>query len=109
MRQAICDAIAAHQLLAFTYEGFERIVEPHRCGRNTAGHDALLAWLVRGYSESGAGPGWRTYLLTQMRLIRALEEPFASVRPGYNPAHGSMQVVYCQLPPGSAEPGAMGP
>lgn len=109
MRQAICDAIAAHQVLAFSYEGFERIVEPHRCGRNTAGHDALLAWLVRGYSESGAGPGWRTYLLTEMRLIRALEEPFASARPGYNPADESMQVVYCQLPPGSADPGAMRP
>jgi hypothetical protein len=43
MRQAICYAIAAHQLLAFRYEGFERNVEPHRCGHNTAGHDALLA------------------------------------------------------------------
>jgi hypothetical protein len=99
MRQVICDAIAAHRLLAFGYEGFERIVEPHRCGHNTAGHDALLAWLVRGYSDSGAGPGWRTYLLTEMRLTRALEETFASARPGYNPADGSMRLVYCQLPP----------
>jgi hypothetical protein len=109
MRQAICDAIAARRLLAFSYEGFERIVEPHRCGHNTAGHDALLAWLVRGYSESGAGAGWRTYLLTEMRLLRALEETFASARPGYNPADGSMPLVYCQLPPGSAQPGAPDP
>jgi hypothetical protein len=101
MRQVICDAIAARQLLAFGYEGFQRIVEPHRCGHNTAGHDALLAWLVRGYSESAAGPGWRTYLLTEMRFTRALEETFASARPGYNPTDGSMRLVYCQLPPGS--------
>jgi hypothetical protein len=102
MRQAICDAIAARRLLAFSYEGLERIVEPHRCGHNTAGHDALLAWLVRGYSESGAGPGWRTYLLTEMSDIRALSETFASARPGYNPNDGSMQLVYCQLPAGAA-------
>jgi hypothetical protein len=102
MRQAICNAIAAHRLLAFSYEGLERVVEPHRCGHNTAGHDALLAWLVRGYSESGAGPGWRTYLLVEMRDIRALQETFASARPGYNPNDGSMQLVYCQLPAGVA-------
>ena len=104
MRQTICDAIAARRLLAFSYEGFERIVEPHRCGHNTAGHDALLAWLVRGYSGSGAAPGWRTYLLSQMRILRALEETFVSPRPGYNPADGSMRLVYCELPPGSARP-----
>jgi hypothetical protein len=98
MRQAICDAIAAYRLLAFSYEGFERVVEPHRCGHNTAGHEALLAWLVRGYSESGEGPGWRTYLLTEMRHIRVLEETFAAARPGYKPTDGSMRLVYCQLP-----------
>jgi hypothetical protein len=101
MRQLICSAIAAHRLLAFTYEGRERIVEPHRCGHNTAGHDVLLAWLVRGYSESGAGPGWRTYLLTEMRLAGVLEETFLSARPGYDPADGSMPLIYCQLPPDS--------
>jgi hypothetical protein len=101
MRQAICRAITGRKLLAFSYEGFERVVEPHRCGHNTAGHDALLAWLIRGYSESGAGPGWRTYLLTGMGLVRVLEETFASARPGYNPEDGSMRLVYCQVPPGS--------
>lgn len=100
MRQAICSAIDAHQLLAFGYEGSERLVEPHLCGHNTAGHDALLAWFVRGYSESGAPPGWRTYLLAEMRDIRTIEETFASARPGYNPTDGSMQLVYCRLPPG---------
>ncbi len=100
--QAICGAIVSHRLLAFNYEGFERIVEPHRYGRNTAGHDALLAWLVRGHSESGAGAGWRAYLLVEMRDIRALDESFQSARPGYNPGDGSMQVVYCELTPGSA-------
>ena len=102
MRQAICNAIAAHRLLAFSYEGFERIVEPHRCGRNTADHDALLAWLVRGHSQSGSGTGWRTYLLSEMRYIRMLEETFASPRPGYDPGDGSMQLVYCELPSGTA-------
>jgi hypothetical protein len=34
--------------------------------------------------------------------IRALEETFASARPGYNPNDGSLQSVYCQLPAGAA-------
>jgi hypothetical protein len=102
MRQVICNAIAARRLLAFSYEGLERIVEPHRCGHNTAGHDVLLAWLVRGYSESGAGPGWRTYLLTEMSQVSALEETFTSARPGYDASDGSMRLVYCELPPDSA-------
>ena len=101
MRQVICSAIAAQQLLAFSYEGSERIVEPHLCGHNTAGHDALLAWFVRGHSESGPRQGWRTYLLTEMHSIRALKETFASARPGYNPTDGSMRLVYCRLLPGS--------
>jgi len=109
MDHAICRAIVARNLLAFSYEGLERVVEPHRCGHNTAGHDALLAWLVRGYSKSGTGPGWRTYLLTEMRLIRVLEETFESARPGYDPADRSMPVVYCQLPPVSADSGAARP
>jgi len=100
MRQTICGAIAAKQLLAFSYEGSERIVEPHLCGHNTAGHDALLAWFVRGYSESAAGPGWRTYLLTEMSKVRPVEETFAHAQAGYNPTDGSMRLVYCQLPPG---------
>ena len=99
-RSQICDAITARRVLAFSYEGLERVVEPHRCGHNTAGHDALLAWLLRGYSGSGTGPGWRTYLLSDIRNIRALEETFTSGRPGYNPAEVSMRLVYCQLPPG---------
>ena len=53
MRQVICSAIAAQQLLAFSYEGSERIVEPHLCGHNTAGHDALLAWFVADTPSQG--------------------------------------------------------
>lgn len=100
MHPVICSAIEAHRLLAFSYEGSERIVEPHLYGHNAAGHDALLAWFVRGYSESGAPPGWRTYLLNEMHNIRALEETFAAARPRYNPTDGSMRIVYCRLPPG---------
>jgi hypothetical protein len=97
-RRAICDAIGAKRVLVFQYDGYERVVEPHLCGQNTAGHDALLAWFVRGYSESRAEPGWRTYLLSQMRSVRQLEDTFQRARTGYNPTDGSMRIVYCQMP-----------
>ncbi|MBA3316484.1 MAG: hypothetical protein H0T50_00130 [Gemmatimonadales bacterium] len=98
MRHTVCAAIGARQLVAFSYEGFDRIVEPHLCGRNTAGHDALLAWFVRGHSESASRPGWRTYLLAEMSASRVLDERFRSARPGYDPPDGSMRLVYCRLP-----------
>ena len=104
MRHVICDAIAAKRLLIFEYDGYERVVEPHLCGHNTAGHDALLAWFVRGHSESAAGPGWRTYLLSQIRHVRPLEETFKRAREGYNPTDGSMRLVYCQVPRDAAGP-----
>ena len=102
MRQTICDAIAAKRLVVFQYDGCERVVEPRLCGQNTAGHDALLAWFVRGYSESKAGPGWRMYLLSEIQSIRQLDETFERARTGYNPTDGSMRIVYCQVPRNTA-------
>jgi hypothetical protein len=97
LRQVVCGAITAKQLLAFRYEGFERVVEPHLCGRNEAGHDVLQAWFVRGYSQSEARAGWRTYLLSEMHEVRALHDTFEQARNGFNPNGRSIRLVYCHL------------
>jgi hypothetical protein len=97
MNVTICDAIRASRLLRFVYEGYERIVEPHTYGVNTAGHEAVSGWLVGGWSTSATEPGWRMFLVDQMRDVAALAEPFASPRGGYNADDPHFVRIYCQL------------
>ncbi|MFL5576881.1 MAG: hypothetical protein ACJ79S_13020 [Gemmatimonadaceae bacterium] len=97
MNVVVCDAIRARRLLRFVYDGYERIVEPHLYGINTAGHEALSAYLVRGWSESEAAPGWRTYLISEMQGAAALAEGFAGEREGFNPDDSRMVRIYCRL------------
>ena len=97
MNVAICDAIRARRLLGLVYDGFERVVEPHGYGVNSAGREALSAWLVSGWSTSDPDPGWRMYLVPEMRDVAATAEPFDGARPGYNPEDSRMAQVYCRL------------
>jgi hypothetical protein len=97
MNVAICDAIRTRRLLRFVYDGYERVVEPHVYGVNSAGNEALSAWLVSGWSKSEPDPGWRMYLVTEMRDVTATAEAFGGARPGYNPDDSRMEQVYCRL------------
>ncbi len=97
MRDLICTAIAKRRLLTFRYQGFERVVEPHLLGETRAGHDVLLAWFLRGYSESEGGAGWRSYRLSEMGSICLLDETFDRSRPGYNLNEESMLQIHCKL------------
>ena len=98
----ICDAIAARKLLMFAYGDAVRVVEPHSFGVNSAGHEALSAWLRQGLSRSDPEGWWRTYLVTEMRDVQLLDETFAGARAGYNPSDERMAHVVCQLPAGTA-------
>jgi hypothetical protein len=97
MDQRICDAIRHRTRLRFIYEGYERIVEPHLYGINTASHEALSAWLVGGWSTSEPEPGWRNYLVREMHDLQVLSAAFDGPRPGFNPADDSFRQVYCRL------------
>ena len=97
MNVLICNAIWARRLIRFIYEGYERIVEPHIHGINTANHEALSAYLVGGWSASSPEPGWRNYLVREMHDIHVLATPFPGPRPGYNPEDPAIRQVYCRL------------
>ncbi|HEX6058039.1 MAG TPA: hypothetical protein VFZ11_03390 [Gemmatimonadaceae bacterium] len=102
MNSIICDAIRAKRRLRFVYDGYERIVEPHVYGINTANHEALRGWLVAGWSESEAAPGWRTYLEREMRDVHALAQAFDGPRDGYVADDRQMRQVHCRLEAASA-------
>ena len=75
MNIVICDAIRARRQLRFVYDGYERIVEPHAYGVNTAGHEAVSGWLAGGWSASEPEPGWRMFLVERMHDVAALSTP----------------------------------
>jgi hypothetical protein len=99
MHAIICDAIRARRLIRFIYEGYERIVEPHVHGINSANHEMLSGWLVGGWSESRPEPGWRNYLVRDMHDVHALADRFDGPRPKYNPFDPQVRQVFCRLEP----------
>ncbi len=97
MNTLICDAIRSRKLIRFIYDGYERIAEPHLYGISTANHEVVSAYLVGGWSASEGAPGWRKYLVHEMRDIHALAESFDEPRPGYNPEDRQMRQMHCRL------------
>ena len=99
MNAVICDAIRAKRLIRFVYEGYERIVEPHIHGINSASHEMLSGWLVGGWSGSKPEPGWRNYLVKDMHDVHALADGFERPRPRYNAFDKQMRQVFCRVEP----------
>lgn len=99
----ICHAIGERALLMFGYKGTVRVVEPHLYGRNTAGHDALSAWMRPGWSRTDPEGGWRMFLVEELEAISVLPDGFAGPRPEYNPEDPHFVEVYCGVAHRGAE------
>ncbi len=102
MNPLICEAIRARKLLMFGYGDQVRVVEPHLYGVNSAGHEALSAWLLPGRSRADPQGGWRTYLSDAVRRLQVLDETFPGPREGFNPDDPRMVEVFCRLGPSGA-------
>jgi hypothetical protein len=99
LREQLCAAIRRRSLVMFEYGDLIRVVEPHRFGINSAGHEMLSGWLRAGYSRSDPAGGWRNYLLSDVSALQMLDAPFAGTRPGYAAHDARMREVYCELEP----------
>jgi hypothetical protein len=97
LREQLCGAIRRRSLVMFEYGDLIRVVEPHRFGVNSAGHEMLSGWLRAGYSRSDPAGGWRNYLLHEVSALQVLDAPFAGARPGYAAHDPRMPEVYCEL------------
>jgi len=97
LRAQLCAAIRRRSLVMFEYGDLIRVVEPHRFGINSAGHEMLSGWLRAGYSRSDPAGGWRNYLVRDVRALQVLDAPFAGARPGYVVPDPRMREVYCEL------------
>jgi hypothetical protein len=97
LREQLCAAIRRRSLVMFEYGDLIRVVEPHRFGVNSAGHEMLSGWLRAGYSRSDPAGGWRNYLLSDVSALQVLDAPFAGPRPGYAAHDPRMREAYCEL------------
>jgi hypothetical protein len=97
MHDLICDAIHSRRLLRFVYDGYERIIEPHSHGINSANHEVVSGWLVGGWTKTDTEPGWRNYLVRDMYDVHVLAESFSGPRPGFNPHTPRIRQIFCQL------------
>lgn len=97
LREQLCAAIRRRSLVMFEYGDLIRVVEPHRFGINSAGHEMLSGWLRAGYSRSDPAGGWRNYLLSDVSALQVLDAPFVGTRPGYVAHDPRMREVYCEL------------
>ena len=109
LREQLCAAIRRRSLVMFEYGDLIRVVEPHRYGVNSAGHEMLSGWLRAGYSRSDPAGGWRNYLLSDVSALQVLDAPFAGTRPGYAAHDARMREVYCELTPTDVHEATEGP
>jgi len=109
LREQLCGAIRRRSLVMFEYGDLIRVVEPHRFGVNSAGHEMLSGWLRAGYSRSDPAGGWRNYLLHEVSALQVLDAPFAGARPGYAAHDPRMREVFCELGPTVEEMPVEGP
>jgi hypothetical protein len=93
----------------FEYGDLIRVVEPHRFGVNSAGHEMLSGWLRAGYSRSDPAGGWRNYLVGDLGALQVLDAPFVGTRPGYAAHDPRMREIYCELEPAAADVPTEGP
>ena len=109
LREQLCAAITRRSLVMFEYGDLIRVVEPHRFGINSAGHEMLSGWLRAGYSRSDPAGGWRNYLLSDLSALQVLDAPFAGTRPGYAAHDARMREVFAELTPSEGDVAAEGP
>jgi hypothetical protein len=84
--ERIVEAITARRLIAFSYDGRERIAEPHDLGI-IGGEKRLFYYQVGGESRSGRPLGWRWAVVARMEAVRLLDQRFAGPRPGPSGRH----------------------
>lgn len=92
----ICEAINNRRLLTFSYDGYNRTVEPHTCGNDKKGHEALRAYQIGGGSESGEYIGWKIFHVNEMRNISMLQEQFNGPRQEFNRNDSAFSYIRCQ-------------
>lgn len=93
----ICSAIGTRRLVAFTYGGHKRVVEPYTYGLLRDGRRALCGYQIRGGSGSGSPAGWRTFDGAKMRGLVMLPGHFPGSRKEYRRGDRAFARIFCEV------------
>ena len=90
---AISGAISRRHVISFSYDGRQRVVEPHLVGIDRDGEMTLIAWQLSG----GNGEGWREFHADKLSGLSTTGKRFSDARPGYNPNDPKLDRIICRL------------
>ncbi len=96
LKSNLCNAIKKRSQISIVYDGKVRIVDPYLVGINKKGNEALRAYQVGGYSESGGLPAWRLFVLSAISNVEILDASF-EIHPLYNPYDENMVQISCRV------------
>jgi hypothetical protein len=96
MNSTLAHAVHNHRTVTFWYDGLIRTVEPHTYGITTAGHEAVRGYQTGGFSRTTDRPGWRLYLLSDIRNLVAKGATFERTRPGYRSNDSRMTQIFAK-------------
>ncbi len=96
--KTILSAIKNKEVLRFTYNGKERIVEPQTYGISIAGHEVLRAFQKGGGSRSGQTKIAKLFDVEKISSLEKTGEKFSRALPEHNPQDSAMAEVFASLP-----------
>jgi hypothetical protein len=97
MHDTIVKAIENQTVLALTYKGIAREVEPHAYGRGTSGNDLLRCYQVAGGHTSDKPHTWDLLIVNEISALSDTGCKFAGARPEYRRNDKAMSTIYAQL------------
>lgn len=96
MLNTIISAIKNKQVLSFSYDNIDRVVEPHTVGRASTGNDLLRCYQTEG-GHFTVGHEWDLCKLSKINNLSVTGAYFDSARPGYKKGDKAMTHIYAEL------------
>lgn len=93
----LAQAVAERKLLAFSYDGLNRLVEPHAVGLNKSGLMVMRAWQLAGESATVVA-GWKLFTLEKATNMSVVDLPSQAPRPGYKAGDKGIATIVAELP-----------
>jgi len=89
-------ALTERRVVQFKYHGYSRRVEPHALGRVTGDRPALLGWQASGGSASEPPPGWRTFVVADIKALKLMRPTFTP-RADYRPETTKLKPIEAEV------------
>ncbi len=96
MLDLIITAIKNKSVVSFTYDGYDRIVEPHTVGLTRTGEKALRCFQTHG-KHGRPGHQWNLCSLSKIKNLSLTGDCFSSSRAGYKRGDKGMSRIYAQI------------